>query len=286
MKQLLGFALMLCFAFTSEAQSLKVPTLSPRAEISQEVGLTEIKIAYSRPSAKGRKIWNDLVPYGQIWRTGANAATTITFTETVSVAGKALPAGTYALYTIPDVDTWTMIIHKNTSMRSLEGNYDESNDFMRFGVIASNSPIHVETFTIGIDGITTNSFDIKLSWADKIVKIPVKLDVHNQVAKQMKELGSGANGISHRDYFKAAEYNYHNDLDISEGHAYIVNALSKSKDNPRYGLMKAKIEAKLGKSSMAKSTLREAALWAKNQNNTNYINQIALYSKELNTMAK
>lgn len=286
MKQLIGFALLLCFAFSTEAQSLKVPTLSPRAEIVQEVGLTEVKIAYSRPSAKGRKIWNGLVPYGQIWRTGANAATTISFTETVSIAGKALPAGTYALYTVPNVDTWTVIIHKNTSMRSLEGNYDEASDFMRFGVIASNSPVHVETFTIGIDGITTNRFDIKLSWADKIVKIPVMLDVHNQVAMQMKELGSAANGISHRDYFRAAEYNYHNDLDITEGHAYIVNALSKSKDNPRYGLMKAKIEAKLGKSVMAKNTLREAARWAKNQNNTNYINQIALYSKELNSMVK
>jgi len=286
MKYLSTFLFILLLCTISEAQALKVPTLSPRSEITQEVGLTEVKISYSRPSAKGRDIWNKLVPYDKIWRTGANAATTITFNETVSVGNKAVPAGTYALYTIPARDIWTIILHKNTSMRSLEGNYNADDDLMRFGVMASNSLIFTETFTIDFDHITTNTFNIKLSWGDKIVKIPVKLNVDNQVAIQMKVLTSKPGGVSDRDYFKAAEYNFHNNKDLSQAHAYIVNALSKKKDNPRYGLMKAKIENKLGKTNMARNTLRFANQWAQKSNNTNYINQIALFAKEINSMSK
>jgi len=282
MKFLFGLVFSLFLINISEAQSLKVPTLSPRGEISQEVGLTNVKISYSRPSAKGRKIFGALVPYGEIWRTGANAASTVTFMEDVSVSNQALPAGTYAIYTIPNPDIWTIIIHKVTSMRSLDGNYDMANDAMRFGAIASNSPIHTETFTMDISDITTNSFNIKLLWADKIVKIPVKLNVSNQVASQMQKLTTGGKGVAHGDYFKAAEYNYHNGGDLTSAHAYIVNALSKSKENPRYGLLKAKIENKMGKVNMARNTLRLANNWAQAQNNTNYINQTLLFAKTMN----
>jgi len=282
MKILCGLVFSLFLLNISEAQSLKVPTLSPRAEISQEVGLTNVQLSYSRPSAKGRKIFGSLVPYGEIWRTGANAASTVTFSENVSVSNQALAAGTYAIYTIPNPDLWTIIIHKNTSMRSLGGNYDKANDAMRFGVIASNSLMHTETFTMDISDITTSSFNIRMIWADKIVKIPVKLNVDNQVAAQMQKLTMSSDGVHHADYFKAAEYNYHNAKDLSEAHAYIVNGLSKSKENPRYGLLKAKIENKMGKVNMARNTLRLANNWARAQNNTNYVDQTLLYAKEMN----
>jgi len=282
MKYVIGLVFSLLLFNSSEAQSLKVPTLSPRGEISQEVGLTEVKLSYSRPSAKGRKIFGGLVPYGEMWRTGANAATTVTFAESVTVSNQTLPAGTYAIYTIPNPDLWTIIIHKNTTMRSLDGNYDKANDAMRFGVIASNSPIHMETFTMDISDVTTSSFNIRLMWADKLAKIPVKLNVDNQVAAQMQKLTMSSAGVHHMDYFKAAEYKYHNGKDLSEAHAYIVNALSKSKENPRYGLMKAKIENNMGKVNMARNTLRLANNWARVQDNTNYVNQTLLYAKEMN----
>lgn len=282
MKFLCGLLFSLLLVTTLDAQSLKVPTLSPRGEISQEVGLTNVKISYSRPSAKGRDIFGDLVPYGKIWRTGANAATTITFTESVSMGNKALPAGTYALYAVPDIDIWTIIIHKNTSMRSIEGNYKKEDDFMRFGVMASNSLLYVETLTMEVSDIATSSFNIKLSWADKIIKIPVKLNVDNQVAIQMKKLAASKDGINHRDYFKAAEYSFHNNKDLSQAHAYIVNALSKNKENPRYGLMKAKIENKMNKKNEARNTLRLANKWANEQNNTNYVNQTLGFAQEMN----
>jgi len=281
MKYLLGIALSLLLLNIAEAQSLKVPTLSPRAEINQEVGLTNVIISYSRPSIKGRKVFGSLVPYGDIWRTGANAASTVTFTEAVTVSNQPIPAGTYAIYTIPNQDIWTIILHKNTSMRSLD-NYKKADDAMRFGAIASNSPVNVETFTIDINDVKTSSFNIRLLWADKIIKIPVKLDVEKQVAAQMKELTLSGKGVHHMDYFKAAEYNFHNSKDISEAHAYIVNALAKSKENPRYGLMKAKIENKMGKVNMARNSVRLANSWAKAQNNTNYVNQTLLYAKEMN----
>src|SRR5690606_18736882 len=104
------FALFLTLCL--QAQNLNVPTLSPITEIKQEVGLTAIGLSYSRPSANGRVVFGELVPYGEVWRTGANAATKLTFTEEVKVAGNPLPAGTYALYTIPGLQEWTIIIHK------------------------------------------------------------------------------------------------------------------------------------------------------------------------------
>ncbi len=263
------------------AQALKVPTLSPRCEISQEVGLTDVKISYSRPSAKGREIFGGLVPTEEIWRTGANAATTVTFSEEVTMANKTLPAGTYAIYTIPNSDIWTIIIHSKTDMRSLDGNYKEENDVMRFGVIASNSLIHTETFTIDINDITTSSFNITMSWANKIAKIPVKLNVDNQVAAQMEELANNPEGISHRDYFKAAEYDFHNKDDHKKAYTYIRAALDADKENPRYGLLKAKIENKAGMFNTAMETVRQANNWARVQGNTNYINQTVLFSKEM-----
>src|SRR5690606_3934576 len=97
----------------AQGPALKVPILSPATEISQEVALTEVELSYARPSAKGRKIFGGLVPYNEIWRTGANASTKLTFTEDVKIAGNPLKAGTYALYTIPSEKEWTMIIHSN-----------------------------------------------------------------------------------------------------------------------------------------------------------------------------
>lgn len=282
MKIICGLVFSLFLLNISDAQSLKVPTLSPRAEISQEVGLTKVQLSYSRPSAKGREVFGNLVPYGEIWRTGANAASTVTFSEDVTVSNQPLAAGTYAIYTIPDRDLWTIIIHKNTSMRSLGGNYDNANDAMRFGAIASNTLTHTETFTMEISDITTSSFNIRMLWADKLVKIPVKLNVDDQVAAQMQQLTMSSAGVQHMDYFKAAEYNYHNAKDLTEAHAYIVNGLSKSKENPRYGLLKAKIENKMGKVNMARNTLRLANNWARAQNNTNYVDQTLRYAKLMN----
>ena len=114
-------------------QRIITPTLSPFSKVSQQVGLTEINLEDSRPSAKGRVVFGGLVPFDKVWRTGANASTKITLAEPAHIGGKQIEAGTYALYTIPGKEKWTIIIHANTKMRSLAGDvYKQENDVFRF----------------------------------------------------------------------------------------------------------------------------------------------------------
>ena len=117
------------------SQTLKTPTLSPFNRITQEIGLTEVTLEYSRPSAKGRTVFGELVPYDKIWRTGANASTKITLIESAYIDGKSIKPGTYALYTIPGKEAWTIIIHSNTKLRSLAGDaYNPADDVFRFEI--------------------------------------------------------------------------------------------------------------------------------------------------------
>lgn len=259
-------------------QRLNVPTLSPATEITQEVALTEVKLSYARPSAKGRKIFGGLVPFGEIWRTGANASTKLTFKEDVKVAGNPLKAGTYALYTIPGEDEWTMIIHSNLSLRSLAGDaYKQADDVFRFKAKPSRHGGFVETFTIGFGNITTDSVDIILSWENTVISFPIGFDVNAQVDKQIAELLKDEAAASEFNYFLAAEYYFHNDRDLDKAVGWITTGLKKSPKNPRFGLLHARILDKQGKRAEALKVIAEANGWARESNNANYTEQTQLF---------
>src|SRR5687768_13524060 len=203
-----------------QGQSLSVPTLSPITEISQEVGLTQVKLSYSRPSAKGRKIFGGLVPYNEVWRTGANASTKLTFTEDVKIEGNNLKAGTYALYTIPGETEWTVIIHTNTKHRSIAGDvYKPAEDAFRFKVKPGRTPNFVETFTIGFSDFTTSSCNVYVAWENTPITFRIELDVDAQVDKQIAELTASPAGVSHQNLFLAAEYYLHNKKDRTKADA-------------------------------------------------------------------
>lgn len=266
------------FGQGQQAPSLKVPILSPATEISQEVALTQVKLTYARPSAKGRKIFGELVPFNEIWRTGANASTKITFAEDVKVAGIPLKAGTYALYSIPGEKEWTMIIHSNLRHRSLAGNvYKQEEDVFRFKATPTKTAGFVETFTIAFTDITTNTANISLSWENTEVKFPIEFDVDSRIAQQVAELEKAEGGMSAMNYFLAAEYNYHNDKDLAKADEWILAALGKSAKNPRFGLLRARILHKAGKKDEALKVIAEANQWAKDANNANYTEQTQLF---------
>jgi hypothetical protein len=269
---------MLLIVQTGSGQNIRVPTLSPFAEITQQVALTKVKLTYARPSAKGRKIFGGLVPFDEIWRTGANASTKLTFTEDVSIAGNALKAGTYALYTIPGESSWTMIIHKNTKHRSLAGNvYKKEEDAFRFTVKPIRHSGFTETFTIQFINLKTKSVDIALSWENTMVSFKIDFGVDKQIDNQIAELMKAEGGMSHRNYFRAAEYYFHNDRDLNKAVEWIKTGIVKSPKNFRYGLLHAKILAKQGKRSEALKVIAEANAWAKESNNANYIGQTQLF---------
>lgn len=266
------------FALSALGQELKVPTLSPQTEVTQEVGLTQVKLSYARPSAKGRKVFGDLVPFGEVWRTGANASTKLTFSEDVKIAGNALKAGTYALYSIPGANEWTMIIHTNTKHRSLAGDvYKRAEDAFRFKVKPGKTANYVETFTLEFGDFTTSSANLILSWENTQIKFPIEFDVDARVAEQIAKLAAAPAGMSHMSYFLAAEYNLHNDKDLSKADEWILTALEKSPRNSRYGLLRAKILAKAGKKADALKVVAEANAWAKAAKNANYVEQTQLF---------
>ena len=273
-------AVLLVFAQFGFAQTpgLKVPVLSPLSVIEQEVGLTKVKLSYARPSAKGRKVFGDLVPYNEIWRTGANASTQLTFTEDVKIAGNPLKAGTYALYSIPGPSEWTMIIHTNTKHRALSGDvYKQEEDAFRFKVKPARIPNFVETFTIAFTDITASSTNLTLAWENTEVKFPIEFDVDARVAEQIAALSSAPGGMTHQNYFLAAEYNFHNGKDLTKADEWIHTAMEKSPKNARYGLLRARILDKAGKRPEALKVIAEANAWAKETNNANYVDQTQLF---------
>jgi hypothetical protein len=265
------------FAF-GQNTSLRVPVLSPLSVVEQEVGLTKVKLSYARPSAKGRKIFGDLVPFNEIWRTGANASTQLTFTEDVKIGSNPLKPGTYALYTIPGPNEWTIIIHTNTKHRALSGNvYKQEEDAFRFKAKPGKTGNFVETFTIGFTDITSSSTNLRLAWENTEVKFPIEFDVDARVAEQIAALSAAPGGMSHQNYFLAAEYNYHNDKDLSKADEWIRIAIEKSPKNARYGLLRARILDKAGNRAEALKVIAEANAWAKEANNANYVDQTQLF---------
>jgi hypothetical protein len=276
----LAFSLIALFVFvqSSLAQELKVPTLSPITEISQEVGLTQVKLSYSRPSAKGRKVFGGLVPFNEVWRTGANASTKLTFTEDVKIEGNALKAGTYALYTIPGESEWTVIIHTNTRHRSIAGDvYKPAEDAFRFKVKPVRTSQPVETFTIGFSDITTNSINVYVAWENTKIKFRIDFDVDALVDKQIADLVASPAGMTHQSHFLAAEYYLHNNKDLAKADGWILAAMEKSPKNFRYGLLRAKILAKAGKRDEALKVIAEANAWATEAKNANYIEQTQVF---------
>ncbi|MFZ1701291.1 MAG: DUF2911 domain-containing protein [Pyrinomonadaceae bacterium] len=278
MRSKLLVVILFLLAPSAFGQDLKVPTLSPQTEISQEFALTNVKLSYARPSAKGRKVFGELVPFGEVWRTGANASTKLTFAEDVKIEGNALKAGTYALYTIPGDKEWTIIIHTNTKHRSIAGDvYKPAEDAFRFKAKPTKTSNYFETFTIGFGDITTSSCKLAISWENTEVKFLIESDVDANVGGQIATLMKAPTGMSHQNYFLSAEYYLHNDKNLAKADEWIVTALEKSPKNARYGLLRAKILAKAGKRNDALTVVAEANAWAKENKNANYTEQTQLF---------
>ncbi|MEM7367115.1 MAG: DUF2911 domain-containing protein [Bacteroidota bacterium] len=280
MKRLLFLILVASCCGTLMGQRLQTPTLSPFTEISQHLGLSSITLTYSRPSAKGRKVFGGLVPYGEVWRTAANASSKITFTEAVQVGGQAVPAGTYAIYSIPGPSTWTIILHKNLKLRSLAGGgYQASNDLCRFEVAVRPNAHKVETFTMQFADLTYNSCQLLIKWEYVTVAIPIQMPVEAGVEAQIDSLFSDPSKASARNYFAAAQFYLEIGSRLEQAIDYIDLALGKDSDNFRYALLKSKILHKQGNKEEALKVVEEAHEMAKTANNANYIEQTRLYKE-------
>ncbi|SFU12678.1 Protein of unknown function [Algoriphagus locisalis] len=270
MKQKIVFSLafLLCSIF-SFAQQIQMPQASPSAKIAQKVGLTDVTVDYSRPSTKGRKIFGELVPYGQIWRTGANGATVLSFSTDVIIDGKTVPAGQYALYSIPGKSDWTMILSKNIKLWGAIG-YEQSDDLIRFNAKPEKLSKKAETFEISFANMTDTGSDLSLKWENTRVDFRVETEVDPLVMAQIKEYVIEAESKDPSLLYAAASYYYTNEKDMNQAYNWINESVSS---DPKYWTMhlKAKIEAALGKKTEAVETATEAIDLAEEAGNPDYV---------------
>lgn len=199
---------LVAFSFTAQAQ-MELPQPSPKAEIEQMVGLTEIEIEYSSPGVKGRDIFGGLVPYGKIWRTGANKATALSFSRDVMIADTEIPAGEYSLFTIPGEDEWTIILNSETELWGT-GSYDETNDVVRFTATPEQHDEFVERFRILVEDFDNEKAHIAIEWADVVVSFPVMVHTKKQAYASIEETLSP----SWQRYAQAARYAWEQEGDL------------------------------------------------------------------------
>lgn len=210
------------------AQTLfELPSTNSRAIINQQVASTHVKVEYNRPNTKGRKIFGGLVPLGKIWRTGSDASTKLYFSTPVSLNNQALDSGTYELFTIPNVQEWTIILQKSKSQWG-SYSYKIENDALRFFARPEKMEKHCETFTINFENISSNSAEISLNWEKTRVPIQITIDLLKTVVPKLEEslLVEGR-----KPYFKAAMFYFENNIDIQRAAELMQLAIN---ENPNH----------------------------------------------------
>ena len=259
----------LIFAASAPAQTPKVefPAPSPACTIKQRVGLTDIEIAYSRPSMKDRVIFGNVVPFGTVWRTGANNATKITFSTPVKLNDTEVAAGAYALYTIPGENEWTIILNKGVGKSGTQ--YDEKEDVVRFKATpVSLRDTSIETFTIEFNHLRDESAVINLVWEKTVVPIKVELDVTSKLLPQIEAVMAAEGG--NKPYYQAAMFYYDHGQDLAKAKDWVEAAI-KQREAYYIVHLKAKILAKLGDKEGAIAAANRSIELAKTAKDSAYV---------------
>ena len=257
--------------FVIEAQ-VKTPQPSPKATFEQVVGLTNVDVVYSRPSAKGRNVFGDLVPYGKLWRTGANANTTIAFSEDVVIAGKTLKKGKYALYTTPKADVWEVIFYTDSDNWGTPEKFDDAKIALK--TTATPEPIakKVETFTINIGALDNDSAQLEISWEKTMVAIKFEVPTKKTAIASIEKTLAGATA---GDYFSAGQYFNQSGGDMTKALEFLNKAIAMTaagKDIPYwYQRQKSLVQAKLNDKKGAVETAKLSLAGAIKDDNQDYV---------------
>ncbi len=260
-----------CASVLSLNAQVTTPQASPLSKVEQVVGLTNVQVEYSRPSAKGRTVYGDLVPYGKNWRTGANANSTVSFSDAVTINGKELKAGKYALFTTPKADSWDVIFYADTNNWGLPESWDESKVALKTTVKPETLTKSVESFTIEVGNLSNDGANLDILWERTRVSVPFTVPTQNLA---MASIEKALAGPSMSDYFSAAQYYYQSDKDLNKALLWINNAVSMTpagKDTPFWYLrLKSLIQAKLGDKKGAIETAKYSLEGAKKAGNADY----------------
>lgn len=269
MKKILATILLASVISLGNAQ-VKAPQPSPSSTVKQNIGLSEVIVDYSRPSANERKIFGNLVPMGQLWRTGANGSTDITFSAPAVFAGQSVPAGKYALYTIPSIFEWDVILYTDTEQWGAPKELDESLIVARATVKASKSLNYVETFNISFDDLKTDQANLNISWENTTVKIPIVMDSRKEVLESITT-ALKSKTVKAGDYYQSASYYYQEKIDMKKALSYVEKANKMQPDTFYILKLQAEIEAATGKTKNAIATAKKSMELAKKAGNEDYV---------------
>lgn len=251
----LGALLAVPNSAAAQDSRLKFPAASPPASVKDKIGLTTVEIDYGRPGVKGRTIFGDLVPYGEVWRTGANAATRIALDTDVTFGGQKLAAGTYALFTIPGQQVWTVILNSATEQW---GSYEHKPelDVVRVEVKNETLPEPVETMRLGIDDIGHDSAQLTFAWERSGFRVPIEVDLVAQLVPKIKEVMAAPG--NKKPYLAAAMFYFEHDLDLEVAIAWISTAAEQQPDAVWLQYRKGLIHEKAGDTAGARASAEKA----------------------------
>lgn len=260
----IAFSISLCVS-----AQIETPQPSPNAVLTQNIGLSEVSLAYSRPSANGRTIFGDLVPFNKRWRTGANENTILTFSHDVEIEGQYLEAGSYALYSVPKEESWDVFFYEDTDNWGLPKTWNEDAVAAMVNLPVSTLNHNVETFTIGFNAIAMDKAHLQISWETTMIEIPIDFPTDDLV---MQNINTVMSGPSARDYFNSAVYYLNADKDLKKAEKWIDKAMAMSEDKPYWMLrQQSLIYAANGKNAKAVEVAKASLAAAKEAGNADYV---------------
>jgi hypothetical protein len=254
--------------FSTNAQ-IQTPQPSPFTKVEQKVGLTDVTLEYSRPSMKGRTIFGDLVPYGKMWRTGANKNTTITFSDDVVIDGQTLSAGSYAIFSIPAESSWELIFYSDTNNWGAPRNFDDAKVAAKTTIEAKKIPMTVETFTIQFDQLTNSSAELGFMWENTYAEVTFNVPTDAKVSAAIEKVMAGP---SANDYYAAAVYTMSEGKDLKQAEEWMDKAMSMVEE-PAYWQLRQQslLYAKMGDKKKAIEAAKKSLAGAEKAKNADYV---------------
>ncbi|MEY3921207.1 MAG: hypothetical protein RL634_968 [Bacteroidota bacterium] len=266
MKKIIVALSLISFILSAQGQSLRVPAPSTTQTVKQEFGLGSIELSYSKPNMRGRNIFGDLVPFGAVWRTGANNATTLTFSDEVNIGGTKIPAGKYGLLSIPGASEWTIIISKQTDVTSPSA-YQQNMDVVRLNVPAVSLPFAIESFMITFEKIRSNELELMILWDQTMVSFPIKADIDSKIMTQIDNLINNDT----KPYYNAAMYYMDNGKDLNKAASWLEEATKQTPNAYWVWYQKARCLSMIGKKAEAKVASSKSLELAKAAKNPDYV---------------
>ncbi len=271
-------ALVVAIGWQPANAQLRLPAASSAQTVTQGLGISTVTLTYHRPNMNGRTVFGGLVPYGEVWRTGANNVSVLAFDGAVTIAGHSVDAGKYGIFTIPGQDEWTIIFTKNTEQWGAYA-YTADEDLFRFTVKPEQLQQAVETFTIDFSNVKPQSATLNISWENTKVSFDLLVDQDAEIMASIDEAMKG----ERKPYFQAAQYYYNNGKDISKALEWMNAAESLAGPAPHASYWKARIQLKAGDKAGAIATAQEGVELAQKANNEEYVklnNQVIAEAKK------